>query len=101
MRAVTVVIIRVAVVIICIDPVNIVHIPVCIVVHTGFAFGLSLVYPHIIRQIGVAVINAGIQYHSDHIRRTGGALPRLGRVNIRIRYAGSAVYFLTGVMEAP
>ncbi len=49
----------------------------------------------------MGVVNTGVQDHGDHIRRTRGALPCLGRVDIRIRRAGCAVYFLASVMQAP
>ncbi len=84
MRAVPVIIHRIAIVIDDVDAVHIIDITIAVVINS-VAGNLIGVHPHLISQLLMRVADACVDDRHQHIRGTGAHLPRLGRADIDAR----------------
>jgi hypothetical protein len=95
-RAVAVVVARVVVVVAEVVAVDVVYEAVAVVVD-AVARDLPGIGPHIGGDVGMGVIHAGVDHRHDDARAAGLHVPRLGRVQVRVRPAPG----LPDVVEAP
>jgi hypothetical protein len=78
-----------------VDPEDVVHVAVPVVVQT--VLRLARVAPHVGGQILVRVVHAGVDHAHHETGVAGGLVPGLGCVDVGVR----ATARLTGVVEAP
>ena len=62
---------------------------------------LAGVDPHVGREVGVRVVDAGVDHRDRHTGAAGRDVPRLGGVDVGVRRAREAVDRLAGVVQAP
>ena len=95
-RAVAVVVHGIVVIILEVPATHVVDVPVAVVVH-AVAWDLARVGPHVVHQIRVVVVNAGVQHCHHHVPRADGNVPRLLGVDIGVRCAAG----LARVVQSP
>jgi hypothetical protein len=62
---------------------------------------LAVVDPHVLGEVGVRRVHAGVDDGDDDVGATGGDRPRLRGVDVGIRRARGVVHRLADVVQAP